>query len=351
MVTEDESTTDSGPVRISVVAKALGVSSSYVRKLANEGRIPSVKTDGGHRRFNLDEVRAAWPTGDSRPGTEGRPAADRVPAEQIVFTRTYDLDGLEEHGVWLEVEGAIDGLVNDTTRSTLRYITTEMVNNAIDHSDGTTVAVTAAQTADGDVRITIADDGIGVFERLRRGLDLDSDTDALGELTKGKRTTMPERHTGEGIFFSSKAADLFSLEANGLTLAFDNDRDDFAAGVSQVNEGTTATVTINPQSTRGLGEVFARFTDEDQRFARSLPRVKLFETGATFISRSEAKRLALGLENFDEVELDFTGVTEVGQGFADELLRVWASQHPTTTLIPINMNDPVAFMIARSRQT
>jgi len=190
MATEDESTTDAGPVRISVVAKVFGVSSSYVRKLANEGRIPSVKTDGGHRRFNLDAVRAAWPTGDSRPGAEGRPAADRVPAEQIVFTRTYDLDGLEEHGVWLDVESAIDDLVNDTTRSTLRYITTEMVNNAIDHSDGTNVAVTAAQTADGDIRITIADDGIGVFERLRRGLDLDSDTDALGELT---RSSSPQR--------------------------------------------------------------------------------------------------------------------------------------------------------------
>jgi len=118
-----------------------------------------------------------------------------------------------------------------------------------------------------------------------------------------------------------------------------------------VNEGTTTTVTINPQSTRGLREVFARFTDEDHRFAKSLPRIKLFETGATFISRSEAKRLALGLENFDEVELDFTGVTEVGQGFADELLRVWASQHSTTTLIPINMSDPVAFMIERARKT
>lgn len=351
MATEDEPTTGSGSVRISVVAKAFGVSASYVRKLADEGRIPAVKTRGGHRRFNLDEVRAAWPTGNSRPAAEGGPTPGRVPGQQTRFAQTYDREGLEEHQVWLEVESALDDLVNDTTRSTLRYITTEMVNNAIDHSDGTTVTVTAAQTADGDIRITIADNGIGIFERLMRGLNLDSLRDALGELTKGKRTTMPERHTGEGIFFSSKAADHFSLDANGLRLTFDNDRNDVAAGESQVKEGTTTTVTTKPQGTRGHGDVFARFTDEDHRFAKSLPRVKLFETGTSFISRSEAKRLALGLEKFDKVELDFTDVTEVGQGFADELLRVWASQHPNTTLIPINMSDPVAFIVDHALQT
>ena len=37
--------------------------------------------------------------------------------------------------------------------------------------------------------------------------------------------------------------------------------------------------------------------------------------GVAFVSRSEAKRLLSGMERFKEVEVDFTGIGVVGQGF------------------------------------
>ncbi|MBW8078510.1 MAG: helix-turn-helix domain-containing protein [Gallionella sp.] len=43
----------------SEVAKSLGLSPSTVARYARENRIPSAMTPGGHRRFDLDEVRAA----------------------------------------------------------------------------------------------------------------------------------------------------------------------------------------------------------------------------------------------------------------------------------------------------
>lgn len=52
-------------------------------------------------------------------------------------------------------------------------------------------------------------------------------------------------------------------------------------------------------------------------------RVKLFELGVEFVSRSEAKRLVRGLERFEEVEVEVDGVLGGGQGFVDELVRVW----------------------------
>ena len=76
--------------------------------------------------------------------------------------------------------------------------------------------------------------------------------------------------------------------------------------------------------------------------------MKLFEIGARFVSRSEAKRLLHGLERFREVVLDFARVTEVGQGFADELFRVWAGAHPDTQLRPTNAVPEVRFMIERA---
>ena len=76
--------------------------------------------------------------------------------------------------------------------------------------------------------------------------------------------------------------------------------------------------------------------------------VRLQETGTTRLSRSEARRLVHGLERFREVVLDFGGVELVGQGFADEVFRVWARQNPEVALIPIAMSPPVAFMVERA---
>jgi len=68
------------------------------------------------------------------------------------------------------------------------------------------------------------------------------------------------------------------------------------------------------------------------------------------VSRSQARRLVSGLERFREVVLDFRGVELVGQGFADEVFRVWARQHLEVALIPIAMSPPVAFMVERAMQ-
>jgi hypothetical protein len=82
---------------------------------------------------------------------------------------------------------------------------------------------------------------------------------------------------------------------------------------------------------------------------RTGPVVKLFEIGTPFVSRSEARQLLDRLdEDFEVVEVDFTGVADVGPGFVDELLRVWPSTHPNKVVMPINMNEAVEFMVNRA---
>jgi hypothetical protein len=61
--------------------------------------------------------------------------------------------------------------------------------------------------------------------------------------------------------------------------------------------------------------------------------------------RSEAKRLMASLERFEEVELDFHGVNLVGQGFADEVFRVWTRTHPGTRVTPVRMSPEIEPMI------
>ena len=104
---------------------------------------------------------------------------------------------------------------------------------------------------------------------------------------------------------------------------------------------------IDPLTERSLADVFGEFTS-DHAFVRTRPAVKLFAIGTSFVSRSEARRLLDGLDaDFETVEVDFTGVADVGQGFVDELLRVWPSAHPGKAVVPTNMNAAVDFMIQR----
>ncbi|MBO0808324.1 MAG: STAS-like domain-containing protein, partial [Actinobacteria bacterium] len=124
-------------------------------------------------------------------------------------------------------------------------------------------------------------------------------------------------------------------------------RRDVALGVVPANEGTSVVCQLDPQTDRSLAGIFREFT-QDRAFVRTRPVVKLFQIGTTFVSRSEARRLLDGLEgDFDTVEVDFSGVTDVGQGFVDELLRVWPRAHPDKAVIPTNMNSAVQFMVRR----
>jgi anti-anti-sigma regulatory factor len=68
--------------------------------------------------------------------------------------------------------------------------------------------------------------------------------------------------------------------------------------------------------------------------------------GESLMSRSQARRLMNRFDHFREVVLDFSGVDFIGQGFADEIFRVFANANPGTQLIPINCTETVKKMIA-----
>ncbi|MBW3604305.1 MAG: DUF4325 domain-containing protein [Actinobacteria bacterium] len=281
--------------------------------------------------------------------SEGRGRATRY--HVAAFSRRYPTDGLAEDTVWRDVLDAVDELRNGPVQVTdiVAYTLTEMVNNVIDHSAAREVDV-RVRSVDARWVIEVRDEGRGAFSHLTRHLGLDNPIAAVQEVSKGKVTTDPQHHTGEGIFFSSKAVDVFELASAGLVWVVDNQRGDHALGTSDVVAGTTVRLEIDRDSTRSVGDVFDAYTD-DHRFNRSRAVVTLFEYGERFVSRSEAKRVARGLERFDEVVVDFTGVRLVGQGFVDELFRVWTREHPSTTLEPVGMNDAVAFMVRRGLPT
>src|ERR1035437_1370846 len=95
------------------------------------------------------------------------------------------------------------------------FCITEMFNNAIDHSDGKTVYVKIAKTA-ANTQIMLMDDGVGIFKKIQSAMSLMDERHAILELAKGKLTTDPKGHTGQGIFFTSRVLDSFDILSHGV---------------------------------------------------------------------------------------------------------------------------------------
>jgi hypothetical protein len=202
----------------------------------------------------------------------------------------------------------------------------------------------------GTTAVTVHDDGIGVFRRICEDFGYATPHDAIVQLEKGKLTSDPNRHSGEGLFFSSKAVTRFRIESQGTAWVVDNEVQDSAIAPSPVHKGTRVRLELARGHVPRLEDVFAAYTDpETFRFTRTRTTIKLGALGKALVSRSEAKRVVARLSEFRRVTLDFGGVDVVGQGFCDEVFRVFARAHPEVVLEPVGMNDAVAFMVERAR--
>ena len=78
-------------------------------------------------------------------------------------------------------------------------------------------------------------------------------------------------------------------------------------------------------------------------------QIKLFEDAA--ITRSGAREVLLGLDEFKSITLDFENVPTIGQAFADEIFRVFIQSHPEIKIKALNANKAVDFLIQRAIRT
>jgi anti-sigma regulatory factor (Ser/Thr protein kinase) len=274
--------------------------------------------------------------------------ADAAPAAQRI-RQSLSLDNLDESEVYEELSirlnlSSLPSNIEDITH----YAFTEMLNNAIDHSMSDRCKIEVSIDAS-KVLFTVRDEGIGVFHSIAEKFDLPGEHAALIELIKGKTTTMPQAHSGEGIFFVSRSADRFVLRSHRQQLEWDRAKDDVFVADSRYIKGTLVQFEIRRNSRTRLEKVFAEFAPEkyDYRFEKTRVLVKLVQKD--YVSRSEAKRLLHNLDKFSEIELDMSSVRHVGQGFADEVFRVFASAHPGIEIRAINATGAVDAMLRHSR--
>lgn len=270
-----------------------------------------------------------------------------------VIKRRFRRETLEEHRVFNNIRDK-HSLIRDLPEnisSILFYSFTEMLNNAIEHSESKYVEI-EMMVDNKNLTFIINDFGVGVFRNVMKKRNLCLEVEAMQDLLKGKTTTQPHSHTGEGIFFTSKIADIFELDSFGYKMRVDNTIPDVffqETGTSETKKGTKVSFVISINSKKHLNNVFSKFVSEpgEVGFDKTEILVKLFIQGTVYISRSQARRILSGLDKYKVIVLDFDNVTTIGQAFADEIFRIFQQRHPKIKIEPINMIESVKFMINR----
>jgi len=246
----------------------------------------------------------------------------------------------KESAIFRDIAGNVSSIVD--------YAFSEILNNAIEHSASEKIDLVVMKTAS-DIRFTVADQGIGIFNNIKKTKNLETTMEAIQDLLKGKETTVPEAHSGEGIFFTSKIADSLIIKSFEKKLVFDNVGQDIYIKDIQTVKGTKVDFVIGLNSKKKVADVFNKFTDDSFQFSKTGVKVKLYHQHVDYVSRSQARRMLAGLEKFKTVELDFKDISTVGQAFADEIFRIWQSEHPDVNFAVKDANENIMLMIKRAR--
>lgn len=238
--------------------------------------------------------------------------------------------------------------LDEDLRSLFDYAFSEMLNNAIEHSRSKYVDLEVGIN-DKTLWFTVSDNGIGVFRNVMEKRKLGSEFEAMQDLLKGKTTTRPHAHSGEGIFFTSKVADIFVLESFGYSMRVDNNLPDVFFEQTVSKKGTKVSFWIAQNAQKHLQNIFSLYeTDHNNPdFDKTEIHVRLYKVGTVYVSRSQARRILTGLEKFKHIILNFDQVSTVGQAFADEIFRVFQHRHPSVKISTVHMNEAVKYMIDR----
>jgi anti-sigma regulatory factor (Ser/Thr protein kinase)/biotin operon repressor len=268
-----------------------------------------------------------------------------------IFKKEFTTSNSQEDKVVSEAKlsNAFLKRLPQNTEEIFDYAFSEMINNAIEHSQSQKIKVKVGKEED-FLTFTVRDFGIGVFENIKKKKNLNSQTEAIQDLLKGKTTTMPKAHSGEGIFFTSKVADVFVLESFDYKLQVDNLLEDvFVAKINDQLEGTKVIFRIKKDTDKKLENIFKDYQAVETEFGfdKTEITVKLYENDINYVSRSQARRILVGLDKFKKIILDFKDISGIGQAFADEIFRVFKERHPDITIEFKNANEAIEMMIKR----
>jgi len=324
-------------IKVADIVKATGFSRAYISRIFK-------KLKDNKKIFQIGKANRAKYI---LVGKEGFDAAKKRISKSRKILKNKNLsesDVLEE----IKKETGIFLDIFENVSVILDYAFTEILNNAIEHSKSEEIIVVMEKEPN-RVVFKIIDFGIGIFKNVMKKRNLKNELEAIQDILKGKQTTAPKEHTGEGVFFTSKAADKLTIQSFSKKLIVDNNINDIFIEDTKPIKGTIVKFEIKTASKKGLNKIFREYSGEAFEFDKTEVVVDLYNIDNSYISRSQARRILSGLDKFKKIILDFKNIKTVGQSFADEVFRVWKSNHKDIEIVYKNANENIVFMIERAK--
>lgn len=246
--------------------------------------------------------------------------------------------------------------ISDEAKLIWEYAFSEMMNNAMEHSGYKTIHYKVKKDCLYS-EIVIIDDGIGIFKNIQTYMEAHlghpvTYQDVQIELYKGKMTTDPDNHSGEGIFFTSKMLKRFAVWSDEVVFRSGYDIEEqfvqshliaYCTKLSQI--GTMVVMQLENDTERKIGEIFDLYASVGEGFMKTVIPIGKVCINPGPVARSQARKILYRLDKFKFVEFDFTGVEYIGQGFADEVFRVFRNKCPSTEIAAMNANPAICGMI------
>ncbi len=257
---------------------------------------------------------------------------------------------LSETQIWMDYLEDTFCLLPKNAYEIFRYAFSRTFNNVMDHSKATEVEIQTLWDKD-ELTLKIKDNGIGIFEWIQNALSLPNERECVIRLATEKVTTSPEKHSGQGLFFTSRAVDQFLLRSGNIHFYRNNRQDDWTLETHQVKlTGTSVSLSLAYNTRRRITEIFKKYSTFDENSDPRFDKIHiLVELSSKEIlnrcNRQNAKKLLQGVHKYRHVLVDFKNVNSVTQGFVDEVFRLFQARYPHIEIEYLNANDDVKFMI------
>ena len=222
-----------------------------------------------------------------------------------------------------------------------------LLNNVFDHSNANSIYF-KLYINHRDSHFILSDDGIGIFNKIKTGLELANTRMAGLELAKGNITTDPTNHSGDELNAIIHLFDEVTIDSSGNSLKFFNDNNEWLIQNSKQLHGTRIHLKIDTQSKRSCAKIFELIFKKKHRHI-SIP-LKLLELGDYKIinCRSQVKNLLRNIKNYKIIEFDFQKIDLIGPSFADALVRKTKEYNKYANIEWINTNPTVDLLMSRA---
>ena len=265
-------------------------------------------------------------------------------------------DRPDEENVWKKDIFPLLSPLPDNVLDLWHYCFAKIFSNGVGHSKGTILRVQIIQQRT-QTTITISDNGMGLFQNIAGKLNLNDHQHAALALSKVILSTDPDKPVGRDIFLASKMADHFTLISGKVVFSHQYDIAwDWALNMADEEiSGTIVSIIIENNTLRTTSQVLKEYgsiTTSSPAISKICRPVRLVLYSAeTLFSRTQARRVLKHIVGFDIAVLDFLDVDIIGPAFADQIFRVFSSEHPEIRLLHCNANRHIETVIQAAKNS